>query len=137
MLSKNSRICRPGDLVFSSWPHGLPAALDFAVTSPFALAVPADAASTPLAAANLYEVHKLTDRDTAARCAQHNLQLIPMVIESTGGWGPLAQDALKTIARSGAKRSGLSVAVESQQLYETLGVILQRFNARAVLCRMT
>ena len=78
---------RPGDLFLPQWPGGVPLALDFAVTSPLKLLGLRDAAQRSLASAAEYEDKKLNDRQTAQRCAAEGLKLVPMVVESLGGWG--------------------------------------------------
>ena len=125
---------RPGDLLVSSWP-GCPAALDFAVTSPLQADAVAASSAHPLAAAMAYEAHKLLDRDTAEKCQRFGVQLVPVVVEVLGGWGPAAQRAFARLTHSIASRSGLDRSTESAYLYQGLAVRLQRFNAKAMLRR--
>ena len=125
---------RPGDLVVSSWP-GCPAALDFAVTSPLQADAIACASARQLATATEYEAHKLLDRDTADRCQRFGFQLVPVVAESLGGWGPSAHRVFHWLIHSLAGRSGNPTRVEAAHLFEGFAVRLQRFNARAVLRR--
>lgn len=82
-----------------------------------------------------YEAEKLANRHTAARCAAHGIRLVPMVVETLGGWGPGAQLIFKAIARATAQKSGVPDSVATAQLYQALGVRLQRANARAILSR--
>ena len=82
-----------------------------------------------------YEASKLADRDTAAQCAAQNIRLIPMVVETLGGWGPEAQAVFRKLATATAVRTGLPVSSASNQLYQRLGIQLQRANARAILSR--
>ena len=126
---------RPGDLYFALWPGGTRAAFDFAVTSPLQLAELGNASRTQLSAAMNYEAHKLADRNTASRCAAFGIQLIPVVAESFGGWGPRAQHALGVIARVSATRSGTTVGMATTRMYEGLSSIIMRANARALLAR--
>jgi hypothetical protein len=125
---------RPGDVFLPSW-RGGPTALDFAVTCPLQATVRQEAAESQLAAAMSYEATKLADRDTARRCTQHGLRLIPMVVETLGGWGPSAQQMFKAIAKASAERTGAPESIEISCLYQSLGVRLQRANARAILTR--
>ncbi|CAE8686094.1 unnamed protein product [Polarella glacialis] len=71
----------------------------------------------------------------AERCAAHGLRLVPMVVEISGGWGPSAKQVFKTLARATAERSGIPDSVATCQLYQAMGVRLQRANARAILFR--
>ncbi|CAK0904822.1 unnamed protein product [Prorocentrum cordatum] len=72
---------RPGDINFPTWPLGPPLALDCAG-------------------------EKLADRDTGVRCEQLGIRLAPKVVESFGGWGEMAQDALWALIHARAARSG-------------------------------
>ena len=59
-----------------------------------------------------------------------------MVVEAVGGsWGPAAATALVDFAKTKALLTGEPQERVLQQLLETLGVILHRENARAVLNR--
>lgn len=104
---------------------------------PLQPSAPPSAAVTELATAEAYEKHKMDDRDTARRCEQLGLKLIPMVVEALGGWGPQAQKAFKTIVQAHAMRTGVESSVAASRLYEGLAVRLQRANARALLSRQT
>ena len=128
---------RPGDLFFSQWPGGGKVALDFAITSPLQLSQVGEAARTQLAAATAYEARKLSDRDTARRCAAHGISLVPMVAESLGGWGPRAQKAINIIARAAAACSGHTVGISTARIYEGLSTRIMRANARSLLARVT
>jgi hypothetical protein len=83
-----------------------------------------------------YEAAKLADRDTAARCVAQGIKLIPMVVETFGGWGPAAQAVLGTLAHTTAQSTGIPHSIATCQLYEALGVRLQRANARAIISRL-
>jgi hypothetical protein len=110
-------------------------ALDFAVTCPLQAALLSESSQHSLAAARSYEAHKLEDRQTAQQCAAAGLTLVPMVAETLGGWGPAAQSFFRHLAKATAERQGIDPSIASCQLYEGLGVRLQRANARAVLSR--
>ena len=127
---------RPGDLYFPTWARGRKVAMDFAVTSPLQASMVTAAAHTVLAAAAAYEERKRVDRDTAARCNAQGIELIPMVVESFGGWGRAAQEAFRVLARARAARSGQSVSMATSQLYQGLSIKLMRANARALLARV-
>ena len=117
----------------AAWP---PLALDFAVTSPLRQSEVQTAAKRQLSAATAYEGAKLADRDTCARCEQHGIRLVPVVAESFGGWGGMAQDLFRTLIHARAARSGETVSSVTTSLYTGLSIILMRANARALLARV-
>ena len=84
-----------------------------------------------------YEAHKLSDRQTGDRCSELGFTLVPMVAETLGGWGPAAQDVFRVVARASAEALGLDVSTAVAQLYQGLGIRLQRANARAILSRIS
>ena len=53
-----------------------------------------------------------------------------MVAETLGGWGSMAQEVFRAIAK-------IDDSIAVSQLYEAVGVKLQRANARATLSRIT
>ena len=95
-----------------------------------------DAGQRPLAAAMGYEAHKFADRETAQRCNIAGYRLIPMVAETLGGWGPEAQSFFRVLSKATAEHKGLDLSLASNQLYQALGIRLQRANARAILSRV-
>ena len=110
-------------------------ALDFAVTSPLLRAGLHEAACTTLASAEAYAERKLLDRHTADKCAQQGIRLVPMVVESLGGWCADAQKTWNVLATSTAASTGLHVSLATTQLYGSLSIHLQRANAKAMLSR--
>ena len=127
---------RPGDIHFPTWTLGPPLALDFAVTSPLRQSEVQGAAARQLSAATSYEGKKLADRDTGARCEQFGLRLVPMVVESFGGWGTMAQNVFRTLIHARAALSGESVSNVTTSFYSGLSITLMRANARALLARI-
>ncbi|CAK0823258.1 unnamed protein product, partial [Prorocentrum cordatum] len=64
------------------------------------------AAARQLSAATSYEAAELADSDTVLRCEQLGIRLVPMVAESFGGWGAMAQDVFRSLIHARAARSG-------------------------------
>ncbi len=126
---------RPGDVVIHSCPGMGAVALDFAVTCPLQAALLPESSQHSLAAARSYEAYKLEDRRTAQQCTEAGLTVVPMVAETLGGWGPAAQNFFRNLARATAEREGIDTSLASSQLYESMGIKLQRANARAILSR--
>ena len=87
------------------------------------------------AAAAAYEVFKREYLGTAADCQSHGIAFIPMIAETSGGWGVSAICTLKALARTVAAQTNQTPQrVLSEQL-QYLGTAIRRANARAVLRR--
>ena len=127
---------RPGDLYFATWTGGNRVAMDFAVTSPLQFQVLAESSRTRLVAANLYEIRKFEDRNTASRCTELGITLIPMIAESFGAWGDHAQKAFSTICNAYVAKNCVSESVAINQVYEGLNTKFMRLNARSLLVRI-
>ena len=128
---------RPADVFVRACPGYGPVALDLAVTCPLQQSMMHDAARRPLPAAMDYEAHKFDDRQTAQRCLDQGFKLVPLVAETLGGWGPEAQGFFRQLAKATADKTGVDASVATCQLYEALGIQLQRANARAMLASTT
>ena len=99
---------------------------EFALTCPLQASMVHDAAGRSLAAAMEYKAQKLEDRNSAQRCQDQGFQLVPMVVETLGGWGPAAQELFQLVAKATAEASGTDVSTATCQLYQGLAVKLQR-----------
>ena len=61
-------------------------------------------------------------------------QGIPVVVEACGGsWGPQAQKLWSEIAKATAQATGELEATVAARIYQNLGFILHRENARAIV----
>jgi hypothetical protein len=61
---------------------------------------------------------------------------IPLILEATGGsWGPQAQKVWATLAKTMAQATGEREGDAVNRIYQSLGLILHRENARAILRR--
>eukprot|EP00973_Karenia_brevis_P008728 1180392-Karenia_brevis.AAC.1 len=76
---------RPADVYLPRWQRGLPAALDFAVTSGLRADNVASSARDPLTAVRAYEDFKRTHNHTQSDCETAGITFIPMVVEAAGG----------------------------------------------------
>eukprot|EP00973_Karenia_brevis_P073145 10160211-Karenia_brevis.AAC.1 len=83
----------------------MPAAFDFAFTSPHRQDVLVEASRSSGFAARTYEQHKRNYLNTATDCQQQGFSFVPFVGEPSGGWGPSAICTLKSIARARAVKS--------------------------------
>ena len=69
-------------------------------------------------------------------CAEAGFAFQPMVAEAVGGaWGPAAVKVFTELAKSKSILSGEPKDVLLTQLYQNLGVILHRENARSIVKR--
>ncbi len=126
---------RPGDIYLPRWRRGTPLALDFAVTSGMRnVAAVLPDASTVLTS---YEDFKRSHLNTAFSCSAEGFFFAPVVVEARGGaWGPAAVKVFSELAKAKSMITGEPVATLLTHLYQGLGVILHRENARAALKRM-
>jgi len=133
--SPNLEARRPADVYLPRWRRGTPIALDFAVTSGLR-DVPAsirDASS----AVTAYEDFKRSHLDTDALCVAEGFTFCPMVVEAVGGaWGPAATKVFNELAKTKSITTGEPIDSLLMQLYQNLGIILHRENARAIVKRM-
>jgi len=118
-----------------SWQHGVPAAFDFAITSPVRQDMVALTAQSCGAAAKAYEQTKKSFLNTASDCQQQGFSFIPIVGESSGGLGPSASWVFKTIANSIANSTGRDAGAVLREHRQALGVLLRQANARAIFSR--
>ena len=126
---------RPADVFLPSWTGGAPAALDLAVTSPQRQDLVQLAGTRAGAAAESYEAYKRMYLQTAEDCASSGMAFVPMVAETSGGWGPSAMCTLKAFARAAAIRSDSEPGVVLAERLQHLCTAIRRANARAVLRR--
>ena len=113
----------------------MPIALDFACTSGLrdVQACLRDAASP----ATSYEGFKRNHLDTERSCRDDGFDFCPVVVEAAGGaWGPAAVKIFSELAKTKAVLTGESVDHLLTELYQGLGIILRRENARALVKRM-
>jgi len=131
----NPEARRPADVFLPRWRRGTPLALDFAVTSGLR-DIPGsirDASS----AVTSYEGFKRSHLNTERLCSEDGFGFCPMVVEAVGGaWGPSASKVFSELAKAKTILSGESIEQSLKQLYENLGTILQRENARSVIKRL-
>ena len=127
---------RPADVHVARWGGGLPAAWDFAVTSGLRSESLFESASAVDAATTQYEGFKSEHLETRSTCLAEGVKFCPMVIEASGGsWGPEARVVWSELAKHIASATGESDSSATMRVLQTLGLILHRENARAILRR--
>ena len=128
---------RPADIYLPRWRRGVPAALDFAVTSGLRSDIVKKSAVDGSTALVQYESFKRSHLDTEALCQDEGVNFIPMVCEADGGgWGPAAHRVWSELAKHKALVSGEQVSTVVSRLLQSMGLILHRENARAILRRL-
>ena len=125
---------RPADVYLPRWKRGTPAALDFAVSSGLRAEVLAASAHDASAAPSAYEDHKRSYLNTEESCHTDGITFLPIVAEALGGgWGPTACKVWAELAKVKSLLTGELESTVASQLYQSLGLILHRENARAIL----
>ena len=62
-------------------------------------------------------------------CRAQGVFFQPLVVESFGGWDPVATTLLKNLATQEARRWGKTPALEIKHFFQRLSIALQRGNA--------
>ena len=134
--SDSNLLRRPADIYLPRWRRGIPAALDLAVTSGLKNEVVHRSATDGLAAVLVYEDFKRSHLDTETACQEEGIKFIPVICEADGGgWGPAAHTVWSEIAKHKSILTGEDISVTASRLLQSLGLILHRENARAILRR--
>ena len=123
---------RPADLLVSDWCLGQSAAFDLTVVSPLSpdnLLVAGDEQDVVAKAAALK--HDKYD----AKCADLGWQCVPLAVDSYGRWGDEAHKSFTQLASHLKTRTKVSLCAALNSVYNPLGVVLARQNARAILAR--
>ena len=127
---------RPADVYLPRWRRGTPAALDFAVTSGLRSDSVNLSAEDGSAVTKAYEDFKCSHLDTRAECEREGITFIPLICEADGGgWGPAAHGVWGELAKHKSILTGEKTSTVATQLLQSLGLILHRENARAILRR--
>ena len=127
---------RPADVYVPRWRSGTPVAFDFAVTSGLRANSLVASLHDPRSAPTAYEDFKREHNSTEFDCQAQGIQFIPIVAEAVGGaWGPAADKVFAQLAKLKTSMSGERSSQVLANLYQNLGIIIHRENARAVLRR--
>ena len=127
---------RPADVYLPRWRRGAPAALDFAVTSGLRRDVVERSSVDGSSVTKDYEHFKRTYLDTESKCREEGITFIPIICEADGGgWGPAAHAVFSELAKYKSSMTGESSSITATYLLQSLGLILHKENARAILRR--
>ena len=84
----------------------------------------------------MYENRKRTYLNTESACKDEGIQFIPLICEADGGgWGPAAHTVWSELAKHKSSLTGEPNSTTAMHLLQSLGLILHRENARAILRR--
>ena len=127
---------RPADVFLPRRCRGLPAALDLAFTSGLRGDMVHRTAEDGSTATKWYEAYKRSYLNTETTCQENGIAFIPIICEADGGgWGPAAQAVWSELAKHKSAMTGEPSSITATQLLQSLGPILHKENARAILCR--
>ena len=127
---------RPADMLLRGFaPSGRDAALDFTVTSPLSdeHLHRARVADAVISATSVAEARKHSEND--AVCKGLKWQCMPVAVNVYGGWGKESLVTLDRIVAAIASATQEKKAAASSFVFNTLGVVLARANATALLAR--
>lgn len=128
---------RPADVYLPRWRKGTPAALDFAVTSGLRGDIVNLSANDGSVAVRNYEDFKCAHLNTKVKCEEEGISFIPVICEADGGgWGPEANNIWSELAKYKSLKTGEKTSIIAIQLLQSLGIILQKENARSILRRL-
>lgn len=127
---------RPSDIYLPRWRRGVPAALDLAVTSGLRRDIVHRSAEDGSAAVTAYKVFKRSYLATETTCQEEGFSFIPIICEADGGgWGPAAHAVWSELAKYKSVLTGEQSSTIATRLLQSLGLILHKENARAILRR--
>ena len=112
--------------------------MDLAVTSGLRSDMVQKSVTDGTSAVKAYEEFKRTHMQTEAICQDEGITFIPIICEAVGGgWGPAANKVWSVLAKNKSTLTGETVSITITRLLQSLGLILHRENARAILRRGT
>lgn len=124
---------RPADVLVPSWRLGKSAAFDLTVVSPLTqkhLSRAGDHDNEPVECAASVK-HEEND----PKCAALGWLCVPLAVDSYGQWCVEAHEAFAEIASRLSTRTRVTFSRSLSSIFNTLGVVLARHNAIAVLAR--
>ena len=124
---------RPGDVLIRRWSDGKDAAIDVTVTGPLARTYVAAAAEE--AGSALTRAFNRKVQGAAAACHQQGVVLLPIALETLGGFHKVAVEQVKRIGSAVARHQGSDERVATRQLFQRLSLTLMRGNAAMILSR--
>ena len=125
---------RPADILIPHWSLGKSAAFDLTVVSPLTDVLIQGAGELGgLDAVSAAAEKKHRENDD--KCDDLGWLCVPLAVDTYGRWCDEAHKAISTVAVRLQTRTGGSISAASCCIYNTLGVLLARHNARSILAR--
>ena len=110
--------------------------MDIAVTSGMRGDMLHKSADDGTSAAIEYEHFKRSYLNTEQKCHENGITFIPLIMEAHGGgWGSAATAVWNQVAKYKSTISGDTVSTSAMLISQSMGLILHRENARAILRR--
>jgi hypothetical protein len=127
-------LLRPADIFIPNWSMGRGVCLDFSGTSPLLTGNIQGSATTHLYSASRAAEEKM--KKYGEICSKHNLDFIPVIFETYGGWSEDSLEVFSRISKAAAPRMGISPSQCNHYILQNLSVTLQRHNAIGMLSRI-
>ena len=125
---------RPADVFIPQFAAGLDAAIDVTVVNPLQRATVEGAATTAGHATTFAYQRKV--RGAGEACTRQGISLMPVVVESLGGWGEEAVRVVKRLAGALARHTGQEEEDVQRHQFGKLGICLQRGNSVILAARI-
>ena len=122
---------RPADILVNSWSLGHPAAFDLTFVSPHIQENIRDAGNIDVVERAAENKHLQND----PKCVELGWTCIPLAADTYGQWCEEAHTSFSVIASNLAVSTHVSLSSALTSIYNTLGLVLARQNARAILAR--
>ena len=125
---------RRADLLIPYWTNGMDTALDFTVVNPLQAGLVSKSAQDGGSAVE--QAHNNKMRKYGERCAQENIEFVPIAVDTLGGWHPAALQVISKLGRQVARNTGKEDQEVIRHLRQRLAVLLVRDNV-SMLCART
>ena len=121
-------LTRPADILVPAWSHGKPAAFDVTIVSPHV--------QVNMVAGNTEVVEKaaeLKHSENDVKCAALGWLCVPLAVDCYGQWCSEAHLSFNALSSHLAVCTQVKQSVALSSIYNTLGLVLARQNARSIL----
>ena len=122
---------RPADILAPHFSLGKPGAFDVTVVSPLSSVNLSGAGSSDVVSTAAAVKHVEND----PKCGELGWTCIPLAVDSYGQWCEEAHEAFAQIAQCLSTRTKVGFSTCLSSIYNSLGVVLARQNARSILAK--